>query len=102
MPTKRDRRRALLAQSAPAPGSGDLKLITLGTPRRAADRCTYTDTPADFGLCLDCPYNRGARGSGITCAHRFGIDPTLVAGVPTQLDGDSIRWLDHDHELPNV
>ena len=102
MPTKRDRRRTILAQDPPEPATSELKLITFGTPRRPADRCTYTDTPAEFGLCLDCPYNRGARGSGITCAHRFGIDPTLVDGVPTQIDGDSIRWLDQRPELPNV
>ncbi len=73
---------------------GELKLISFGTPRRAADRCTYVDAPAEFALCLDCPYNRGARGSGIICAHRFGVDRTLVDGVPTQLDGDAIRRLD--------
>ena len=71
-------------------------MITFGSPRRRADRCTYLDAPAEFALCLDCAYNRGARGSGILCAHRFGIDPTLVDGIPTQLDGDSILFLEAD------
>ncbi len=62
-----------------------------GSPRRPADRCTYADTPAEFALCFSCPYNRGAQGSGIRCAHRFGIDPTLVDGVLTQFDGDGIH-----------
>src|SRR3712207_5892791 len=93
MTTKRDRRAALL-DPAPAPTVGEIRLISFGSPRRAADRCTYLDAPAEFALCLDCAYNRGARGSGILCAHRFGIDPTIVDGIPTQLDGDSIRRLD--------
>ncbi len=70
------------------------KLITFGSPRRPADRCTYADAPAEFAVCLDCPFNRGARGSGILCAHRFGMDPTLVDGKLTQLNGDAIRWID--------
>jgi hypothetical protein len=28
------------------------------------------------------------------CAHRFGIDPTLVDGKPTQLQGDQIVFVD--------
>lgn len=93
MATKRDRRRAVLQDDAPyAPI--ELKLITFGSPRHSASRCTFTDGPADFGLCFGCSYNQGARGSGILCAHRFGIDPTLIDGARTQLDGDSIRWLD--------
>jgi hypothetical protein len=68
-----------------------IKLIRFGSPRRAADRCTLWDAPADFGLCLDCRYNRGAQGDGILCAHRFGLDPTIVDGMPTQLrDGEII------------
>ena len=94
MTTKRERRRAVLAGEPPAPMPGELRLISFGSPRRPADRCTFADTPAEFALCFGCAYNRGARGSGIICAHRFGIDPTLVDGVRTQLDGDSIRLLD--------
>jgi hypothetical protein len=94
MASKRDRRRALLQDDAEPAAPVELKLITFGSPRQAASRCTYIDGPAEFGLCFDCSYNRGAHGSGILCAHRFGIDPTLIDGVPTQLDGDSIRWLD--------
>jgi hypothetical protein len=94
MPTKRDRRRAVLQDDDSSTAPVELKLITFGSPRHAASRCTYVDAPADFGLCFDCTYNRGARGSGIVCAHRFGIDPTIVDGARTQLDGDSIRWLD--------
>lgn len=97
MSTKRDRRRAILAGELTAPMPGELKLISFGTPHRPADRCTYVDAPAEFGLCLGCVYNHGAQGSGIICAHRFGIDPTLVDGIPTQLDGDAIRRLD---EMP--
>jgi hypothetical protein len=93
MPTNRDRRRAILSDDAPV-ASGDSKLITFGTPRQPAARCTYLDAPAQFAQCLGCAYNRGARGSGILCGHRFGIDPTLVAGRLTQLDGDEIRRLD--------
>lgn len=96
MTTKRDRRRAALLDSLPAPATIEPHLIAFGSPRHPADRCTYLDAPAEFGLCLGCAYNRGARGSGILCAHRFGIDPTLVDGVPTQLDGDSILRLDTD------
>lgn len=94
MSPSRSRRRAILSADEPPGMPGELKLITFGTPRRPADRCTYADAPAEFALCLGCPYNRGARGSGIVCAHRFGLDPTLVDGVPTQLDGDAIRRLD--------
>ena len=94
MSTSRSRRRAILSTAAAPVTPGELKLISFGTPRRPADRCTYADAPAEFALCLGCDYNRGARGSGIVCAHRFGVDPTLVDGVPTQLDGDAIRRLD--------
>jgi hypothetical protein len=96
MTTKRDRRRAALLEPAPTPAAGETRLISFGSPRRVADRCTYLDAPAEFALCLDCAYSRGARGSGILCAHRFGIDPTIVDGIPTQLDGDSIRRLDDE------
>ena len=74
--------------------TSETRLINFGSPRRPADRCTYADSPAEFALCFSCPYNRGARGSGILCAHRFGIDPTLVDGVVTQFDGDGIRRLE--------
>ena len=94
MTRKRDRRRAILHEPAPVAAPAESKLITFGSPRRPADRCTYTDAPAEFALCLDCAYNRGARGRGIICGHRFGVDPTLVDGVLTQLDGDSIRRFD--------
>lgn len=82
------------ANSPLSGGIGEARLINFGSPRRPADRCTYADSPAEFALCLSCPYNRGARGSGIVCAHRFGIDPTLVDGVVTQFDGDGIRRLE--------
>ena len=98
MTTRRERRRAVLLGPVPAPPAGYPRLISFGSPRRPADRCTYLDAPAEFALCLGCAYNHGARGSGIVCAHRFGIDPTLVDGVPTQLDGDEIRLL--DAEIP--
>ena len=94
MSTKRDRRRSLLLDQRPALAPPESKLIRFGSPRHPADRCTYADAPAVFAVCLDCSYNHGAHGSGISCSHRFGIDPTLVDGVPTQLDGDGIRWLD--------
>jgi hypothetical protein len=94
MSSKRDRRRAILTDD-PAPlQPTTLKLIGFGSPGRAGGHCTALDAPAEFAQCLDCPYNRGARGSGILCAHRFGIDPTMVQDIPTQLDGDSIRRLD--------
>lgn len=97
MSRKRDRRRALFEQpDAPTElrAPGELKLIGFGSPRRPADRCTYLDAPADFGTCLDCSYNRGAQGSGIICAHRFGLDPTLVDGRPTQFNDGEILPLD--------
>lgn len=96
MTTKRDRRRAILRDVPAASAPVEVRLVMFGSPRRPADRCTYADAPAEFALCLGCPFNRGARGAGIVCAHRFGIDPTLVDGIPTQLDGDSIRWLDRE------
>lgn len=101
MASKRERRRAILDDPQPPPSAGELRLIGFGSPRRSADLCTYLDEPAQFAICLDCAYNRGARGSGIVCAHRFGIDPTLVDGIPTQLDGDSIRWLDPPPFIPD-
>ena len=95
MPSKRDRRRALLAEAPDAPHApAELKPIQFGSPRRPADRCTLYDAPAQFGQCFSCDYNRGARGSGILCAHRFGLDPTVVAGIKTQLQGDSILPLE--------
>lgn len=66
MPSKRERRRALLADEAqPERSPVDRKLIRWGSPRRAADRCTMTDAPAQFGLCLECPYNGGAHNDGL-------------------------------------
>lgn len=95
MRSKRDRRRAILhpedtrvPDEPHAPAA--LKLINFGSPRREADRCTYADAPARFDLCLDCRYNRGAKGSGILCAHRFGLDPTLVEGLPTHYSSGDI------------
>lgn len=95
MRSKRDRRRMILTDEdelihAPS----ELKLITFGSPRRPADRCTYRDAPATFGSCIDCRYNRGAQGSGIICAHRFGLDPTYVDGIGTQFNGGDIVPLD--------
>lgn len=95
MPSKRDRRRAICAETpdesaAPA----ELRVVRFGSPRNPADRCTYLDAPAQFALCLDCPYNHGAQGSGILCTHRFGLDPTMVAGRKTQLQGDKILPLE--------
>jgi hypothetical protein len=94
MPIKRDRRRAILGDQPPELLPGELKQITFGTPGRSAARCTYFDAPAEFAQCLGCRYNRGAHGSGILCAHRFGIDPTFVDGRLTRLDGDEIRPLE--------
>ena len=95
MRSKRDRRRAIMAdeqQGAPV----DWRLIRFGSPRRPADRCTLIDAPAQFGVCLDCSYNRGAHGDGIRCVHRFGLDPTVVDGVLTQAHGDIIVVLDRE------
>jgi len=95
VPNKRDRRRALLAdeeQAAHVPT--ERKLIRWCSPRRLADRCTMIDAPAQFALCLDCPYNAGAYNDGIWCTHRFGIDPTLVDGTLTQVRGDQIERLE--------
>ncbi len=95
MPSKRDRRRAILAdQPQQSRLDDDTRLVRFGSPRRPADRCTYLDAPAEFALCLDCPYNGGAKGDGILCRHRFGLDPTLVDGRVTQLQGDGIVPLD--------
>lgn len=97
MPSKRDRRRAILGdkpqgKSVPV----ELKIIRFGSPRRPADRCTLIDAPAQFARCLDCSYNHGAQDDGIQCAHRFAIDPTLVDGSLTQIQGDAIIVLDPD------
>jgi hypothetical protein len=95
MPSKRDRRRALLAgEPQAARALTERKLVRWGSPRRAADRCTMTDAPAQFPLCLDCSYNAGAHNDGIWCTHRFGIDPTLVDGTLTQVRGDQIERLE--------
>jgi hypothetical protein len=89
--SKRDRRRAILHEELPGvQAPAEWTLIRFGSPRRPADRCTLIDAPAQFALCLDCAYNRGAHGDGIQCAHRFGIDPTLVDGTLTQIQGDQI------------
>jgi hypothetical protein len=92
---KRNRRRDILADE---PGMQGIpvqpKMITFGSPRRSADCCTYLDAPAQFAICLDCSFNGGAHGSGILCNHRFGIDPTLVDGRATQLQGNEIMPLD--------
>ncbi len=97
MPSKRDRRRAFLANAPQAElRSGEHKLIRWGSPRHAADRCTMIDAPAQFALCLDCSYNAGAYNDGIWCTHRFGIDPTLVDGMLTQVRGDQIEWLNDE------
>ena len=97
MPSKRDRRRAILSdkpqgKSVPV----DLKIIRFGSPRCAADRCTLIDAPAQFALCLDCSYNQGAHDDGIRCGHRFAIDPTLVEGRLTQVRGGDISFLEED------
>lgn len=95
MPSKRDRRRSILSDLPDTPAAPTvIKLIMFGSPRRAADRCTYADAPAEFGRCFDCTYNRGAQGSGILCSHRFGLDPTLVDGKPTQFSDGDILPLD--------
>ncbi len=95
MRSKRDRRRAILADTPDQPHApAELKLILFGSPRGPADRCTYLDAPAEFARCLDCRYNRGAQGSGILCAHRFGLDPTIVDGITTQFNGGDILPLE--------
>lgn len=91
MRSKRDRRRAVLADESPQQSSpAGIKLVRFGSPRRPADRCTLIDAPAQFALCLDCAYNHGAQGDGIRCGHRFGIDPTVVDGSLTQMQGSDI------------
>lgn len=107
--SKRSRRREILTdlpeQIDPQDGrslgleperGAELRLITFGSPRRPADRCTYFDAPAEFAQCLDCQYNRGAKGSGVVCAHRFGLDPTVVAGRTTQFNAGEIMPLDQE------
>ncbi len=97
MASKRERRRTILSGVQEQPRAlGELKHIVFGSPCRPSDRCTFWDAPAQFALCLDCGYNRGARGSGIVCAHRFGVDPTMVDGLKTQLQGGDILALDED------
>ena len=76
-------------QFAPPPN-----LITFGSDRKEADRCTLHDLPARFDLCLTCEYRRGTQGLGILCSHRFGIDPTYVNGVVTQLQDGGILPLE--------
>jgi hypothetical protein len=76
--------RSTSSQFAPEP-----RLITFGSDRKESDRCTLYDQPARFDQCLGCAYRRGSQGLGILCGHRFGIDPTYISGVLTQLqDGD--------------
>lgn len=97
MSSKRNRRRAILEDIPAQPHApATLKLIRFGSPRRPADRCTYLDAPAEFGRCFDCSYNRGAQDSGILCAHRFGLDPTLVDGRATQFSAGEILPLDEE------
>ena len=69
------------------------RLITFGSDRRESDRCTLYDAPARFDQCLQCEYRRGSQGLGILCGHRFGIDPTYVDGILTQIHDDSIEPL---------
>lgn len=69
------------------------RLITFGSTRRVADRCTLYDRAARFEQCLGCEYRRGAQGLGILCGHRFGLDPTYVDGVLTQVRHDDIEEL---------
>lgn len=108
--SKRSRRREILGdlpeQIDPQDGrslgreperGAELRLIMFGSPRRPADRCTYFDAPAEFAQCLDCQYNRGAKGSGVVCAHRFGLDPTVVAGKTTQFNAGEIVPLDQEN-----
>jgi hypothetical protein len=106
---KRNRRRSILTDLPEQIDSQDgrslglepehgaeLRQIRFGSPRHPADRCTYFDRPAEFAQCLDCQYNRGAKGSGIVCAHRFGLDPTIVSGRTTQFSGGEIMPLDEE------
>jgi len=91
VPSKRDRRRAILADEPTQQHQPEQpRLVLFGSSRHPADRCTYTDTPAEFARCLECQYNQGAQGSGIMCAHRFGLDPTLVDGIATQFRSGDI------------
>ncbi len=85
----RHKRRAILGDEPAAQPAPD-KLIRFGSPSRPADRCTYTNSPAEFRQCFGCSYARGAQGLGMRCGHRFGLDPTLIDGRPTQLQGDDI------------
>lgn len=70
------------------------KVIQFGTTRRASDRCTLYDAPAQFNQCLGCEYRRGTQGLGILCGHRFGIDPTYVNGILTHIQNDEILPLE--------
>jgi hypothetical protein len=100
VPSKRNRRRAILVdapQTERVPA--ELKPIRFGSPRHPADRCTLIGAPAQFGLCFDCSYNHGAQGDGILCAHRFGLDPTLIDGTLTQVQGDQIIFLEKQDSL---
>ena len=83
--------RAILRDTSD-PLSQPAKLITFGSERRPGDVCTLRDATARFDLCLGCEYRRGAQGLGILCGHRFGIDPTYVNGVLTQIRGDGIEY----------
>jgi len=90
-PMRKKAARAILRDTSD-PLSQPAKLITFGSERRPGDVCTLRDTPARFDLCLSCEYRRGAQGLGILCGHRFGIDPTYVNGVLTQIRGDGIEF----------
>ena len=93
MRRKKAKARAILQETSsqfrPEP-----RLILFGSDRGERDRCTLYDAPAQFDQCLGCEYRRGTQGLGILCGHQFGIDPTYVDGILTQLHDDSITPLD--------
>ncbi|ABX06819.1 MAG TPA: hypothetical protein DEF47_23365 [Herpetosiphon sp.] len=80
-----------LFNDQPVEQSTPPKLISFGSNR--SDQCTLYDAPAKFEQCLGCEYRRGSKGLGILCGHRFGLDPTYINGVLTQIQDDEIRPL---------
>ncbi|KPL85197.1 MULTISPECIES: hypothetical protein [Herpetosiphon] len=79
--------RALFNDQQDEPASPP-KLIRFGSTQ--SDQCSLYDAPAKFEQCLGCEYRRGSKGLGILCGHRFGLDPTYINGILTQIRDDEI------------